>query len=180
MLAEVSGWDTGNKKMARLPLFLEGEAFFVFSRTPTADQNDKEKVVALMNKSFSVNLSRSETFQCNFTQRKLGLDESVDEFAADLRRLLAVSSHMYKNGRDKDAFAMEQILAGIPAHLSQQVRRSFAGKELTVGSCTDAIRELLRMRALPLVVAPGMHMQTRCVFLVVKWAICGDIVLDGV
>ena len=94
-----------------------------------------------MKKSFS--FSRSEAFQC-FTQRKLRLDESVDAFAADLRRLLALAGH-----KEKDAVVIEQILAGIPAHLSQQVRLAFAGKDLTVGNCTDAIRKLLR--AVPLV-----------------------------
>ena len=144
VLAEVSGWNTDNKKMARLLPFLEGDAFLVFSRTPTADQKHKEKVAALMKKSFSV--SRSKALQC-FTQQKLRLDESVDAFAADLRRLLALSGH--KDSGDKNAVVIVQILAGIPAHLSQQVRLSFAGNELTVGNCTDAVRELLR--AMPLV-----------------------------
>ena len=111
VLAQVSGWDIDNKKMARLPLFLEGDAFLVFSRMPTADQKDKEKVPALM--KFSV--SRREAFQC-FTQRKLRLDESINAFAVDFRRLLALSGH--KDGGEKDAVVIEQILAGIPAHLS--------------------------------------------------------------
>ena len=79
---------------------------------------------------------------------KLAFDEfeSVYAFAAVLRRLLALSG---QDGGDKDAVVIEQILARIPAQLSQQVHLSFAGKELTVGNCTDAIREFLR--AVPLV-----------------------------
>ena len=144
VLAEVSGWETARKRMARLPLFVEGDVFLVFSRMQPADQKDQEKIAALMKKSFSV--SRSEAFQC-FTQRKLRLDESVDAFAGDLRRLLTLAGH--KDGGEKDAVVIEQILAGIPVHLSQQVRLSVAGKELTVRNCTDAIREFLR--AVPLV-----------------------------
>ena len=103
---------------------------------PATDQKDKGK-------SFSV--SKSEAFQ-RFTQRKLRQDESVDALTTDLRRLLDLAGH--KDGGDNDAVVIEQILAGIPVHLSQQVRLSFAGKELTVESYTDAIRELLR--AVPL------------------------------
>ena len=113
VLAEVSGWDTAEKRIARLPLFLEGDAFLVFSRMQPADRKDQEKVAALMKKPFSA--SKSEAFQC-FTQRKLRLDESVDAFAADLRRLLALAGH--KDSEETDAVVIEKILAGIPAHLS--------------------------------------------------------------
>ena len=110
VLAEVSGWDTAEKRMARLPLFLEGDAFLVFSRMQPADQKDQEKVAALMKKSFSV--SKSEAFQC-FTQRKLRLDESVDAFAADLRGLLALAGH--KDSEEKDAVVIEQNFGRYPS-----------------------------------------------------------------
>ena len=90
VVAEGSGWDTAEKRMTRLPLFLEGGAFLVFSRMQPADQKDQEKVAALMKKPFS--FSKSEAFQC-FTQRNLRLHESLDAFAADLRPLLALARH---------------------------------------------------------------------------------------
>ena len=138
VLAEVSGWDTNAKKMARLPLFLEGDAYLVFSRMPEADRKDKEKVRATMIKSF--NVSKSEAYS-KFKCRQLRQDESVDAFAADLRRLLSLAGH--NDEGDKDAVVIEQMLAGVPVEVSQQVRLSFAGKDLTVSGCSDAVRALM-------------------------------------
>ena len=122
VLAEVSCWDTDDKKMARLPLFLEGDAYLVFSRMPATDKKDKGKVAALMKKSFSV--SKSEAFQ-RFTQRKLRQDESVDAFASNLRWLLDLAGH--KDDGDYDAVVIEQTLAGIqPTSHSRYVCRSQA------------------------------------------------------
>ena len=45
VLAEVSGWDTDGKKMKRLPLFLEGEAFLVFSKMPGDDWKTRRRLL---------------------------------------------------------------------------------------------------------------------------------------
>ena len=135
VLAEVSGWDTEDKYMARLPLFLEGDAFLVFSTMPTADKKKKDKVKDVMVKSFSAVLSEA---YAQFTSRKLKLDESPDAFVADLRRLLESSGHEVKD--DKDAVMISQMLAGLPRDMSSQVRLSFAGKDLTLSGCLDAVR----------------------------------------
>ena len=127
--------------MARLPLFLEGDAFLVFSTMPTADKKKKDKVKDVMVKSFSAVLSEA---YAQFTSRKLKLDESPDAFVADLRRLLESSGHEVKD--DKDAVMISQMLAGLPRDMSSQVRLSFAGKDLTLSGCLDAVRALVAAR----------------------------------
>ena len=48
VLADVAGWDTDEKKMKRLPLFFEGDAFLVFPKMEASDKADKAKVASLM------------------------------------------------------------------------------------------------------------------------------------
>ena len=73
VLASASGWNTTAKKMDRLPLFLEGEAFLVFSKMSELDKRDADRVTFVMRKSFSV--TASEAYRM-FTLRKLLMDES--------------------------------------------------------------------------------------------------------
>ena len=54
VLADIQGWDTEVKIMKHLPLFLDGDAFLVYSRMATADKKSKEKVVKKMLESFSL------------------------------------------------------------------------------------------------------------------------------
>ena len=144
VLADVSGWDTEAKYMARLPLFIEGDAFLVFSRMDPADKKKEDKVKDVMVKSFSAVSSEAYT---QFTSRKLKPDESPDAFVADLRRLLESSGHKVKD--NKDAVMIAQLLAGLPRDISSQVRLAFAGKEMTISGCLDAVRALSATMSLP-------------------------------
>eukprot|EP00117_Sycon_ciliatum_P045998 scpid93880/ scgid32998/ len=142
VLADVSGWTDEAAMMKRVPLFLEGDAFLVFSKMESTDKKSKDKVAATMLKSFGA--SKSVAYR-SFTSRRLREDESVDAFVADLRRLLTMSGHT--DTGDKDAMVIEQMLAGVPIDIAQQTRLAFAGKEMTVTGCADAVRALVSVQS---------------------------------
>ena len=127
VLAELSGWDTDDKKLKRLPLFLVDDAFLVHSKMPSADKADKDKVVALLQKSFSV--SPSEAYK-QFTCRKFRSDETPESYVADLRRLLALAGHQDKG--NADPVVIEQFVAGLPVDFAKELRLSSAGQALNV------------------------------------------------
>ena len=102
------------------------------------DKKDVDKVKTTMMKSFGV--SKSIAYS-QFTSRRLRVDESVDAFVADLRRLLTLSGH--NDVGEKDSVIIEQMLAGLPQGMAIQVRLAFAGKEMTVSGCSDAIRAIV-------------------------------------
>ena len=144
-LADESGWDTEDKYMSRLPLFLEGDAFLVFTRMSDADKKKKDKVQEVMVKSFSVVKDKAYG---QFTTRKLKPDESPDAFVAELRRLLEASGHKVRD--DKDSVLISQVLAGLPSDVCKQVRLAFAGKDMTISGCLEAVRALLSVNGAPL------------------------------
>ena len=143
VLASASGWNTTAKKMDRLPLFLEGEAFLVFSKMSELDKRDADRVTFVMRKSFSV--TASEAYRM-FTHRKLLMDESPDAYVADLQRLLELSGH-FKTDGDCDAVLIEQMLVGLPHEFEKDIRLSFAGSELSVADCVERIRALKAVRS---------------------------------
>ena len=53
VLADISGWNS-SKRMARLPLFLKGDAFKVFSKLPESLKADESQLSGVMRRSFSV------------------------------------------------------------------------------------------------------------------------------
>ena len=144
VLADVSGWDTEDKYMSRLPLFLEGDAFLVFTRMSDVDKKKKE-VQEVMVKSFSV--VKDEAYG-QFSRRKLKPDESPDAFVVELRRLLEASGHKVQN--DKDSVLISQVLAGLPSNVYKQVWLAFAGKDMAISGCLEAVRALLSVNGAPL------------------------------
>ena len=138
VLAEVSGWYTEAKMMARFPLLIEGPAFLVFSKMAEGDKKKKEKVQELMLTSFS--LSKAYSYRA-FQQRVLRLDETPDENVADLRRLLAMAGYATPND-DKGAIVVEQLLSGLPKKYDKELRLSCAGKEKTLSGCLELVRAL--------------------------------------
>ena len=169
-LADLSGWASGDTDttMKRLPLFLEGDAFLVYSNLSNTDKQDSGAVQAAMNKSFG--MAKSAAYE-QFTSRSLRPDESVEAYVADLSRLLTLSGH--KDGGDTDPVIIAQVLAGLPQDVSQQVRLAFAGKDIKVSGCCDAVRALLAVKkSAPSVSAAAVrtcyecgeagHMQRQC------------------
>ena len=62
------------------------------------------------------------------------MDETPDEYVADLPRLLALAGYATPND-DKDAIVVEQLLSGLPKNYAKELRLSCAGKEKTVFGC---------------------------------------------
>ena len=92
-------WDTDAKVLANLPLFLDDEAFLVWDELSDDDKKDRAKVFAAMQAAFS--LSPAEAYE-RFTARTLRMDESVDSYAADLKKLLGQSGHtVASDGKDR-------------------------------------------------------------------------------
>ena len=76
-------WDTNAKLLANLPLFLEDETFLVWDELSDDDKKDRAKVYAAMQAAFS--LSPAEAYE-RFMARTLRMVESVDAYAADLKK----------------------------------------------------------------------------------------------
>ena len=83
VLAEASGWDTNAKKMARLPLLLDGAAYTIVDQLPDADKKDPDKVKTALETAFSP--SSAEAYHL-FVGRRLLLDEPVDSYVSQICR----------------------------------------------------------------------------------------------
>ena len=71
--------------MASIPLFLEGKTFLVWDELSNDEKKDAGRVKSALEAVFS--LTHVQAYKC-FTKRNLRMDESVDSYAADLKRLL--------------------------------------------------------------------------------------------
>ncbi|XP_065196502.1 uncharacterized protein LOC135827994 [Sycon ciliatum] len=137
VLAKIQGWDTAEKRMKNFPLFLDGDAFLVFTRMPADDQKDEEKVNEKMKVSFS--LTKAQAYRA-FTTRTLREDESTDAYVADLQRLASLAGHAADD--DKDPLLIEQMVSGLPSAFAKELRLSMASKEHSVSGCLASIRAL--------------------------------------
>ena len=140
VLAAVQKWDSDEKKMDHLPLFLDGDAFLVYTRMSDTDKKKPAEVKKRMEQAFSV--TKAQTYKL-FTSRKLRIDESPDAYAADLQRLLKLSGHaVADDDADKDPVEVEQLLAGLPLEFARQLRMAFAGQEPSVSGCGERVHAL--------------------------------------
>ena len=140
VLANLQKWDTDVKKMQHLPLFLDGDVFLVFRRMSDADKKKPDAVKARLQEAFAV--SRAQAYEL-FKTRTLRVDESIDAYAADLQRLLALSGHESAGDADKDPVVVFGRIAKRFFVSSSPVYRWWRGKrdELhRARACTAAIR----------------------------------------
>ena len=100
VLATIKKWDTEEKKMAQLPLFLEQDAFLVFSRMAADDKKSSAAVKKKLQDAFC--MSQSEAFQ-RFKARRMGLEESPDAYVADLQRLACLAGDGASGSDDNHA-----------------------------------------------------------------------------
>ena len=119
-------WDTDAKLLANLPLFLDDEAFLVWDELSDDDKKDRAKVFAAMQAAFS--LSPAEAYE-RFTARTLRMDESVDSYAADLKKLLGQSGHTVASD-GKDRILVEQFIVGLPSQYAREVRMNCRGNAI--------------------------------------------------
>ena len=137
VLADIQAWDDDAKMMKNFPLFLDGDAFLVYSRMSSGDRKKKDEVTKLMVQSFS--MTKSSAYDA-FVGRKYRMDESVDAYVADLQRLASLCGHAVTG--DDDAMVVAQLVSGLPSTFARELRLAMAGKDLKISACLDVIRAL--------------------------------------
>ena len=136
VLAKIQKWSDDAAMLLHLPLFLEGDAFLVFSKMADDDRKTMKEVEAKFREAFSCTPAAAY----RFVGRRLKPDESVDAYVADLQRLLALSGHQQSS--DDDPVVVEQLIAGLPTDFARQLRLSMAGKKLAISNCMEYVRVL--------------------------------------
>ena len=143
-------WDDDATKMANLPLFLEGEAFTVWNELSSSDKKDLKKVKEALKAAFG--MTPAQAYRA-FVSRSLRGGESVDNYAADLKRLLAMSGQAVA-ADGKNPIVIEQFVAGLPREFSKQLRMN--GKMGTIADCVEYVRGLRSAEQ-----STGMHQVDR-------------------
>ncbi|XP_065190928.1 uncharacterized protein LOC135821857 [Sycon ciliatum] len=139
VLATAKEWSDEDARMQHLPLYLQGDAFRVFSRMAESDKSKQAEVKKVLVSAFSVTPSRAYDL---FKRRCLRVDESVDAYVADLQRYAALSGHKPGGTASKDPIVIEQLIAGLQPEFGRQLRMSLAGQELTIPACLERVRAL--------------------------------------
>ena len=89
VLADIQGWDNEDKRMKHFPLFLDGDAFLVYSKMEEAKRKSQDEVCKKMVESFSVTKPRAYQM---FVARCLKADESADAYVARLSSSFNIST----------------------------------------------------------------------------------------
>ena len=118
------------------PLFLEGEAFPVFSKMADDDRKTMKEVEAKFREAFSCTPAAAYR---QFVGRRLKPDESLDAYVADLQRPLTLSGYQTS---DDDPVVVEQFIAGLPTDFARQLRLSMAGEKLAISNYREYVRVL--------------------------------------
>ena len=140
VIGKIKKWADRNARMEHMPLYLTGDAFSVWSQMDTGDQEDEDKVKAVLESAFSM---RPGEAYGQFVRRRKRGDESVDAYLSDLRRLMRRSGH--KEATDeKDSLLLEQFLVGLPSRYADQLRLSIAAAsgQMTVAAVAEQARAL--------------------------------------
>ena len=137
ILAKSHKWDTGKEQMANLPLLLDKAAYTVFNAMPDSDKEKPDEVKKVLTEAFAP--SAAECYRL-FKARSMGSTESVDEYAAELKRLLKSSGHNIAD--DKDPMLLEQFVGGLPRDFAREVRIQCSSGSMTL---TDMIKRVRAM-----------------------------------
>ncbi|XP_065176529.1 uncharacterized protein LOC135806289 [Sycon ciliatum] len=144
VVSRIQKWTSEAKRMDHFPLFLDKDAFTVWSALPDVEQTSEEVVHGALRAAFCI--TPAEAYK-KFVARTLRRGESVDVYLADLRRFLRQSGHVEardtSSGKSSDPVLLEQFLLGIPQVLACQVRLQHALHCMTVDQCADQVRVLV-------------------------------------
>ena len=136
VLSSARGWNTDEKRMSHLPLFLDGAAFVLYDQLSNEDKRDPAIVKKTLQDAFAS--SPGEAYHL-FGQRHLALDEPVDAFLADLTKLLKLAGHSIAvNG--KDPVLIEQFMSGLPSDISRALHIENAMGDLTLVQLVAKVR----------------------------------------
>ena len=133
--AQLQQWTTEEKRMAQLPLFLDGDAFLMWDELSDEDKKKENSVKQRLRDAFT--LSTGQAYG-QLVTRTLGRAESVDAYAADLRRLLIAAGH--KVEADKSPMLIEQFIRGLPSTEANQLTSN--GDTSSIGACVAYVRRL--------------------------------------
>ncbi|KAF4700398.1 hypothetical protein FOZ62_004017 [Perkinsus olseni] len=137
LVASLQNWSDADQ-VKYLPLFLEGQAWDVYSQLTPRSTSTKEALFSAMASAFDP--SPSEAWKA-FQGRKYQQGESVDGYLADLRRLLILSGTQPESA---PSVLSEKFCAGLPETVSAQVRLSAAPEgSLDLTTCLLRARVLL-------------------------------------
>ncbi|XP_065189499.1 uncharacterized protein LOC135820118 [Sycon ciliatum] len=134
--AQLQQWTTEEKRMAQLPLFLDGDAFLVWDELSDEDKKKENSVKQRLRDAFT--LSTGQAYG-QFVTRTLGRSESVDAYAADLRRLLIAAGHKVE-ADGKSPMLIEQFIRGLPSTEANQLTSN--GDTSSIGACVAYVRRL--------------------------------------
>ena len=134
--AGLQKWDTDEKKAQNIPLFLDSEAYVVWNELSDADKKDPAKIKAALEEAFS--LTPAQAYRA-FGNRKPRLDESVDGYAADLKRLLKLAGQAVASD-GSNRVVIEHFIAGLPSEYARQVRMNADSD--TIQKCVAYVRML--------------------------------------
>ena len=112
--AGLQKWDTDGKKADNMPLFLEDEVFTVWSEMSDGDKKDPNKVKEQLSAAFDVTPAAAYRMFC---ARALRAGESIDNYAADLKKMLGKSGHQVSSD-GKNRVVIEQFLSGLPGEFA--------------------------------------------------------------
>lgn len=133
-LSRRKGWTSEEKRIDNFPLYLEGNAFPVFSRLSEQDQAKEGEVKKKLVSAFTLHMSCS--------RKGLRLEESVDAYFADLQRLSSLARRKAAGDDDEYPIVIKQLISGLPSEFSLQLRMSLAGQTLRVSECQERVRAL--------------------------------------
>ena len=112
-----------------VPAYLDGQALAVFARLSDADKTDFDKMRLALLEAFR---SPPQLAMTAFQTRRLRPDESVDEYAYHLRRLLADAMPALADETAQSAMLVHQFVAGLPENFRHKIL------ELNQSSTMDA------------------------------------------
>ena len=113
-VAERRKWDEDAKLDNLLPR-LQGKAGeFVFSQLPSRTLSNYEELVRELNSRFRV-VETQKTFAAKFSQRNQRNDETVEEYAADLKRLYA-KAYRSRDEKTRQEDLVRRFLDGLKDH----------------------------------------------------------------
>ena len=141
VLCRVKQRNSVQKRMDRLPLFLEGEAFLVWSGISRSDQLDEDVVQVTLSSAF---LLTPATAYRSFVTWYLRPDEALEAFVADLRRFAQVTGHR-SGDPDKDPMVVEQNGSWAPSCLQKRNKNGLGGTRIDCvchqrkGTCVESV-----------------------------------------
>ena len=120
--------------MANLPLFLDGEAFTVYNEMSASDRKDPDKVKGKFQQALGMTVAQAYS---RFTKTLVRADESIENYATVLKRLLSASG---KVADDSNPVLIEHFISGLPRDFARELRLN--GTRSTVSDCVEYVRRL--------------------------------------